>query len=259
MHGSLKTLLETRSILKVGVNIAGDVSRLESDFAINVPRDSILDCATYAVSLKKLVTRVSLALLTENLLAKLLEKNEIRTSEWSVNRLSVRQVNYAALDALASIDCYIHLEQNKDPIFSDYATSSLLPGCRVTVYNVESGTAIATGTIEKIALNSPFLKGSFSDTVSAGRFSLCDVSVIVPAALIPLPLHPPRLGKMNPQSLPIRPSLVDFLLLSNKRLLVKCSSVRPCSIPLGLLLLHLQKLKFLLPIPRKHHLVLMLT
>ena len=104
---SLKQLLQDGSIKKVGVNIKGDATKLKRDWGVVM--HNIEDIATAARS-RGLVARANHSL--ADLLAKLcgyhLDKDaSIRCSDWALQGLSKKQMDYAAVDVFATLRLFL--------------------------------------------------------------------------------------------------------------------------------------------------------
>lgn len=104
----LRRLLETEHILKAGVGIKGDMSKLQIDFNVNAVGTA--DLSTIANKLQNVKENWSLNGLTIKLLKKKLAKErKIRCGDWERYPLSKEQLEYAAIDAYASWRLYVEL------------------------------------------------------------------------------------------------------------------------------------------------------
>lgn len=118
MPPSLKAILQSPDILKVGVNIAGDFTRIRSCFGVVgqglFELSHLYKVVTYSENEPTKVDRklVRLAEQVERLLHLPLAKGEVRTSAWS-KRLSLEQVEYAANDAYAGFRLFDALEAKR--------------------------------------------------------------------------------------------------------------------------------------------------
>jgi hypothetical protein len=109
---SLVTLLANASIKKVGVGASRDALKLRDDHGLVVA--SVVNCEEVARG-KLGGQGGSLQDMTAQLLGKLLEKPaRVRMSNWEANPLSPEQLDYAALDAYASLRVYEALERLPD-------------------------------------------------------------------------------------------------------------------------------------------------
>lgn len=106
---SLRRLLEDPEILKVGVGISSDGLKLRADFGVQCA--GLLDLSRLAALVLPHGHRPwSLAELCERVLGKQLQKRRaIRCSNWEAALLSPEQLEYAALDAWASLEVYRQL------------------------------------------------------------------------------------------------------------------------------------------------------
>ncbi|KAM3960146.1 exonuclease 3'-5' domain-containing 2 [Aphomia sociella] len=103
---SLKMLLETDMIYKVGVAPVDDAKYLSEDYSINFK--SSLDIRHIAVLCGH--NPGGLGSLTKSLLHIVLDKSwRIRCSDWEADTLSEKQVNYAAADAHVAIKIFVKL------------------------------------------------------------------------------------------------------------------------------------------------------
>eukprot|EP00035_Acanthoeca_spectabilis_P009492 m.168035 g.168035 ORF g.168035 m.168035 type:complete len:393 (+) comp14741_c0_seq6:174-1352(+) len=101
---SLRDLLESPDIVKVGVGIHGDVLKLERDFGVSV--DGAVDLVAEAER-RLVISEKSLESLCLKVLKKRLPKDSrVRCSDWEAAWLSTEQRMYAALDAAVSLEVY---------------------------------------------------------------------------------------------------------------------------------------------------------
>ncbi|KAK6362843.1 hypothetical protein TWF730_000296 [Orbilia blumenaviensis] len=116
---TLKKIIEDPNILKTGVAIKGDMTRLS--MVINVSPAGILELSSFhslifAAERNELPTGkklpVSLTALCEEHLKLPLDKGDVRTSNWS-RLLNDEQKEYAANDAYASFRIYAALEERR--------------------------------------------------------------------------------------------------------------------------------------------------
>ncbi|RPB24851.1 hypothetical protein L211DRAFT_867724 [Terfezia boudieri ATCC MYA-4762] len=128
---SLKAILESKSILKVGVSVAGDGSRIKKWLGIEpqgmMELSAIHHVIEYARERRKgQIPRVlvSLTRLSEKYLQLPIHKGSTRTSDWA-KPLSLAQISYAATDAYAGLRIFDALQKARmlvDPI-------PMLPAC----------------------------------------------------------------------------------------------------------------------------------
>ncbi|CAN0080341.1 unnamed protein product, partial [Laminaria digitata] len=127
---ALKQLLEDPSIKKVGAKVNSDAARLARDYKVNVANN--VDVATHPSKCWVETSSRSLAGMVSSLLGKELPKDPtVRLSSWS-SALNNEQVEYACLDAFASVLVFLEIERLKDPIRSP-APTPLPPGTQVRV------------------------------------------------------------------------------------------------------------------------------
>ncbi|KAK9901442.1 hypothetical protein M0R45_002126 [Rubus argutus] len=99
---SLQLLLESSSILKVGVGIANDAAKFFKDYNVSI---KAVEDLSYLANQKLCgdTQNWGLASLTEKLICKqLLKPKKIRLGNWETKYLSKEQLQYAATDAFAS-------------------------------------------------------------------------------------------------------------------------------------------------------------
>lgn len=118
MPPSLRTILESPNIVKTGVNIAGDYTRLRKCFDIQgqglFELSHLFKVVKYGESEPTKVDKMLYALASQvqETLFLPLEKGMVRTSSWSL-RLNQEQVQYAASDAYAGFRLYDALEAKR--------------------------------------------------------------------------------------------------------------------------------------------------
>ncbi|GAB7356464.1 hypothetical protein MBLNU459_g7228t2 [Dothideomycetes sp. NU459] len=118
MPPSLKEILESPDITKVGVNIAGDFTRMRNCFGIQgqglFELSHLYKVVRYSANEPTKVDKkpAKLSEQVENLLHLPLAKGEVRTSAWS-KMLSAEQIEYAANDAYAGFRVYDALEAKR--------------------------------------------------------------------------------------------------------------------------------------------------
>lgn len=123
MPPSLRAFLENPEIIKVGVNIGGDASRLKNCFGVemkgNIELSHLYKLVTYGESDPTKVNRVKYALASQvqEVLHLPLSKGAVRTSSWS-KRLNAQQTDYAASDAYAGLRLYYELERRRKAMVS---------------------------------------------------------------------------------------------------------------------------------------------
>ncbi|CEP01101.1 hypothetical protein PBRA_008413 [Plasmodiophora brassicae] len=118
----LKRFLECPTVIKAGRSIGIDKKYLAEDYQLVVEShdealsNSWVELAAMATRLEAAPPRSSLAKLVENVLARNLPKPQhIRCSQWTADKLSDDQVEYAALDAYAGLMVYLRLAAKPDP------------------------------------------------------------------------------------------------------------------------------------------------
>ncbi|ORY50796.1 ribonuclease H-like protein, partial [Rhizoclosmatium globosum] len=102
----LCALLEDPDIIKVGLNIRGDVGKIWRDFGIKT--SAYVELMQYAKTHTGFIKKPSLNELTQSLLGLSLDKamGGVRTGNWEAVNLSPTQIEYAAADVVASWEVY---------------------------------------------------------------------------------------------------------------------------------------------------------
>jgi len=110
MPPTIKNILRSSDVIKVGVNIKGDCTRLKTHF--NVLSNGILELSHLYKLLhhpgstaKISKAPVKLAQQVEEYLGYALDKSDVRTSDWS-KELDDEQMHYAAADAYCAVHLY---------------------------------------------------------------------------------------------------------------------------------------------------------
>lgn len=148
---SLKDLLKDPRVVKCGVGIKGDATRLAKPRNHGLEVTPLLDLRGRAKELKICPKRATLEDLTAEFLGKGIPgKRTVRLSDWATRRLSQAQLDYAARDAYACALLVKHLEEAA--AFAQVPSpTSLTPGKQVSLYNRGGQRVAAIGTIEERA------------------------------------------------------------------------------------------------------------
>ncbi|KAL1588244.1 hypothetical protein WHR41_02949 [Cladosporium halotolerans] len=115
---ALRAFLEDPSILKVGVNIGGDATRMKNCFGVemrgNIELSHLFRLVKYGEKSPGKVNRtlVALAEQVKEVLHLPLSKGSVRTSSWS-KRLDNEQIDYAVSDAYAGLRLFHELEKSR--------------------------------------------------------------------------------------------------------------------------------------------------
>ncbi|XP_064487258.1 exonuclease 3'-5' domain-containing protein 2-like [Ornithodoros turicata] len=137
---SLKTILRDEQIIKVGVAIHDDALKLLQDHNLIVR--GCLDLRHIITQFTELsgVPVGGLQALSSHLLAVRPEKSwRIRCSDWAADNLTQKQINYAAEDALLSVQIFDQMVRLRlsltrfRPCWFERLTSSTIEMCRVAV------------------------------------------------------------------------------------------------------------------------------
>ena len=103
LKGVLKTVLESKSILKVGFGLQDDVKRLHAKLGIEAA--NVLDLST-ALRKGERNTLGAKTAVARFFGKKLQKSKKITTTNWSLPRLSEKQILYAADDAHVALKIY---------------------------------------------------------------------------------------------------------------------------------------------------------
>uniref|UniRef100_A0A1A9WQ40 3'-5' exonuclease domain-containing protein n=1 Tax=Glossina brevipalpis TaxID=37001 RepID=A0A1A9WQ40_9MUSC len=110
---SLKTLLEDKEIIKVGVEPAQDAQKLKEDYNLYVA--STFDVRYFAIMIG--CKPLGLEKLSRGVLNVELNKPwSISASNWEAEQLSIQQIQYAANDAFAGLYIFKHLANRLRPM-----------------------------------------------------------------------------------------------------------------------------------------------
>lgn len=152
---TLRTILESPRIIKAGVNIAGDATRLRQWLNVSMQGSFELSHLYKVVKFsaneasKVNFKPVSLAAQVQDILSLPLKKDANRVSAWSM-KLSAQQTDYAASDAYAGFRLYHALEKQRKrmkpmpPRPSCYETNApLILGDGTEVYKSSARKALA--------------------------------------------------------------------------------------------------------------------
>jgi hypothetical protein len=178
---ALQTFLTNGQILKTGQNVAQDLKRLEKECKSTKPFIGAVEVAALAKEKGAISDAwVGLADICAAVLHEKLDKTTaVRIStEWDNSELSNEQKEYAALDALASLQIYHRLAQVPT---SDKVSDTAIPGTSVSVLQ-DDGQVIAQGIISLTTSESE-CRG-LRQTKTRARVTI--QKVIIPAAILPL-------------------------------------------------------------------------
>ena len=118
MPPSLRALMESRDIVKVGVNIQGDAKRLKECLDVDMTGlfelSHLYKVVMHSENTPSLVNKklVKLSEQVQNVLMLPLKKDDVRVSAWS-KKLNLEQTDYAASDAYAGFRLYHALEAKR--------------------------------------------------------------------------------------------------------------------------------------------------
>jgi len=179
----LITFLANPQVHKVGRNIALDLKNLHDDSGSSTPFVGGVDLGQLAKT-KNIVSdaRAGLSELCIKALSCILPKdlNTRISTDWSADTLTEDQIQYAALDAWASLKIYEKLNSLQIPASVDF-NSRLPEGYQVFIYQQDRTTIIACGII------SPDFFQSFEGiNITQTRVLIQVNDVYVPGAIISL-------------------------------------------------------------------------
>lgn len=178
---ALQTFLTNGQILKTGRNVAQDLKRLEKECKSTKPFIGAVELAALAKEKGAISdARVGLADICAAVLHEKLDKTTAAriSTEWDNSELSNEQKEYAALDALASLQIYHRLAQVPT---SEKVSDTAIPGTSVSVLQ-DDGQVIAQGIISLTTSESE-CRG-LRQTKTRARVTI--QKVIIPAAILSL-------------------------------------------------------------------------
>jgi len=183
----LITFLANPQIIKVGRNVLLDLKYLQEDSTSSIAFVGGIDLAHRAKE-KGIINdaRASLSDLCIKVLSAVLPKdfNMRVNAEWSGD-LNQDQIQYAALDAWASLKIYQKLENIRVPVSIDF-TSNVPAGTKVFIYQQDRTNIIAHGTI------SPDIISNYQGVnITKTRILVQVVHVYVPGAIMSLHQNQP--------------------------------------------------------------------
>ncbi|CAN0051384.1 unnamed protein product [Ectocarpus sp. 12 AP-2014] len=161
---NLKRLLGDSAITKVGVAAKGDGKRLQRDY--DVETHGMVDLRSYARACWVDLPCRSLAGMTATALGKYLSKDAaVRFSQWSRPELTLKQIEYACIDAYAAVLLHAEIGKFKDPIFGEALSEVPAAGTkapppaqdgqrRVTVKDVVDGAGFVLWDLVHVRLAS---------------------------------------------------------------------------------------------------------
>mmetsp|Transcript_32691 Transcript_32691/g.83673 ORF Transcript_32691/g.83673 Transcript_32691/m.83673 type:complete len:1417 (-) Transcript_32691:210-4460(-) len=139
----LKSLLEDETILKSGINIQGDCTRLEK-IGVRVPSQSLEDVGIIAAKVGVVPARPSLLVLTKAFFNRDMNKDStLSMSYWDSQVLQDPQIQYAALDAAA----VLAVAKCLDPI-QVLAKDRLVAENEVTLMDTSDRKEVARGVLQ---------------------------------------------------------------------------------------------------------------
>lgn len=147
LPASLKTLLLTRSITKIGKSIGGDFKKIQRDFHGDFVCLGSLEISTLCKD-KDVVARANLSLadVCKAVFSRQLNKDDrIRSGNWEESCLSEDQIKYAAADAYVSLEIYEKVKHL--PIIGLAIVGEPQVGTFVSVHAGSSKTILARGSI----------------------------------------------------------------------------------------------------------------
>jgi hypothetical protein len=153
---SLRTILESRDITKVGVNVVGDANRVEKCFGIKMQGcfelSHLHKVVKYSASSPDQVNRrlTKLADQVHEHLLLPLKKDDVRTSAWS-KKLRFDQTEYAASDAYSGFQLYHALEAKRKKMAPMPPRPAFLEDKQPLI--LDDGTKLAPATVTRKAIS----------------------------------------------------------------------------------------------------------
>jgi len=191
LPSALKSFLQNPQILKAGRNVSQDLKRLQNECNSQIPFVGGVELANLAKARGVISdARAGLAHICAAVLHACLDKpTDLRvSSNWDNDVLSSEQLQYAALDAWASLQIYHQLSQFALP---EVITDSAPPGTPVSIRQ-DDGQIIAHGILSL----EQHEKRCRDVNHSSSRSRVTIHHVIIPAAI--LPLHSVSLASLGP-------------------------------------------------------------
>ncbi|KAG2212586.1 hypothetical protein INT47_000562 [Mucor saturninus] len=190
---SLRTLLLTRSITKIGKSIGGDFKKIQRDFHGDFVCLGSLEISTLCKD-KDVVARANLSLadVCKAVLSRQLNKDDcIRSRNWEEARLSEDQIKYAAADAYVSLEIYEKV--NHLPTIGLAIVGEPQVGTFVSAHAGSSKIILARGSIcskDTVQWNNNNIEGSATIQERQRKFKKRNIAVIeitdimVPATIV---------------------------------------------------------------------------
>jgi hypothetical protein len=169
MPPTLRAILESPSVVKAGVNIGGDFTRLRNSLGIEgqgvFELSHLYKLVKYSEKAPEKVTRafVSLANQVQDVLFLPLDKGNVRTSAWS-RKLSWEQVEYAASDAYAGYRLFAELDRTRSGM------SPTPP--RPAFFELQQGITLGNGKVVALPLKKQQKSGNDKDLAAANQVPL---------------------------------------------------------------------------------------
>jgi hypothetical protein len=111
---ALKDLIQSKEVVKTGVGILADLRKVCDDHSFTLDDGAWTDIGEVAGRMQIDSPKKNLKSLTETLIGVEVEKSRrITMSNWASKTLSPQQIQYAAYDAVMSLDVYTALEEMK--------------------------------------------------------------------------------------------------------------------------------------------------
>ena len=191
LPAALQTFLSNPKILKAGRNVTQDLKCLQNECNSSVPFVGAVELATLAK--QKGVIKDAHAGLADIcaavLHARLDKTSPVRlSSNWDALQLTSEQIEYAALDAWASLEIYHKLKQES---VAETVLDSAGPGTPVTILQ-DDGNTIARGVLSLDTSKSACM--GINHTTSRARVTIQEI--LVPGAI--LRLHNISLASLGP-------------------------------------------------------------
>ena len=166
---SIKLLLFSPSIRKVGRQVGGDIEKVLRDFNVADESKGIVELGSLCSGLEIITDgRAKLSTICEKVLGLCLPKDpEVRESKWSADRLTPSQVTYAALDSFISrkIICAIEEIVGNPYLIGQPLKSDYIQGMPVSI--ISGSKEVALGKTTRITIEDfkKSFKGHYSKKV----------------------------------------------------------------------------------------------
>ena len=185
-HDMVK-LIQSDEIMKVGVGVFEDILKVSHDYHFSLGNSAWTDIGS-AAQRTKVTDSSGLRTLTEKLFDTTISKpKSIQRSNWARRVLSMKQIKYAAFDALMSVDVYwaLHAKSTFDILAQRTISDEYLYSENRIVSNRIEGLVYGRSECRKLWLHSSESSASLRRAASALRMADAKVLAEIHAAKPP--------------------------------------------------------------------------